>query len=70
MSLPISTKRVPGSAESASTKAHTALWIVQALLAVLFVFAGGSKLVMPIEEMTKDIALPGLDGDAGQALLV
>lgn len=36
-----------------------ALWIVQVLLAALFVFAGGMKLVMPIEEMTKDIAMPG-----------
>jgi len=36
-----------------------ALWIIQGLLALLFVFAGGMKLVMPIEEMTKQIALPG-----------
>ena len=38
------------------------LWIVQILLALLFLFAGGTKLVMPIEEMTKDmpVALPGL----------
>src|SRR3954464_6696272 len=36
------------------------LWIVQALLAALFVFAGGMKLVLPIEEMTKDMALPGM----------
>lgn len=35
------------------------LWIIQVLLALLFVFAGGMKLVMPIEEMTKDIAMPG-----------
>jgi len=36
-----------------------ALWIVQVLLALLFLFAGGMKLVLPIEEMTKQIALPG-----------
>ena len=36
-----------------------ALWVLQVLLGLLFMFAGGSKLVMPIEEMTKDIALPG-----------
>ena len=36
-----------------------ALWVLQLLLGLLFMFAGGSKLVMPIEEMTKDIALPG-----------
>jgi len=36
------------------------LWIVQAVLALLFLFAGVAKLVMPIEEMTKDVPLPGL----------
>ena len=38
---------------------NVVLWIVQALLAALFVFAGVMKLVMPIEEMTKQIAMPG-----------
>jgi uncharacterized membrane protein YphA (DoxX/SURF4 family) len=40
---------------------NIALWIVQALLALLFLFAGGMKLVVPIEEMIKQmpIALPG-----------
>jgi uncharacterized membrane protein YphA (DoxX/SURF4 family) len=39
-----------------------ALWIVQGLLAAIFLFAGGMKLVMPIEEMMKQmpIPLPGL----------
>jgi hypothetical protein len=37
-----------------------ALWIVQGLLAALFLFAGGMKLIMPIEEMTKQVPLPGL----------
>jgi uncharacterized membrane protein YphA (DoxX/SURF4 family) len=36
-----------------------ALWTIQVLLALLFLFAGAAKLVMPIEEMTKQIALPG-----------
>jgi hypothetical protein len=36
-----------------------ALWIVQGLLALLFLFAGGVKLVLPIEEMTKELPLPG-----------
>jgi len=36
-----------------------ALWIVQALLALLFLFAGVVKLIMPVEEMTKDIQMPG-----------
>ena len=39
---------------------NVALWIVQGLLALLFLFAGGMKLVMPIEEMTKQVPLPGL----------
>ncbi len=39
---------------------NAALWIVQVVLALLFLFAGGMKLVMPIEEMTKQmpVALP------------
>jgi hypothetical protein len=37
-----------------------ALWIIQGLLALLFLFAGGTKLVLPIAEMTKEIQLPGL----------
>jgi uncharacterized membrane protein len=39
---------------------NIALWIVQGLLAALFLFAGGMKLVMPIEEMLKQmpVALP------------
>jgi uncharacterized membrane protein YphA (DoxX/SURF4 family) len=38
------------------------LWIIQVLLALLFLFAGGMKLIMPIEEMTKQmpLAIPGL----------
>ncbi len=36
-----------------------ALWTVQILLALLFLFAGGVKLVMPIAELTKQVPLPG-----------
>jgi len=36
-----------------------ALWIVQVLLALLFLFSGVMKLVMPIEEMTKQVPMPG-----------
>jgi uncharacterized membrane protein YphA (DoxX/SURF4 family) len=35
------------------------LWIVQAVLALLFLFAGGMKLILPIEEMTKQMPMPG-----------
>jgi hypothetical protein len=37
-----------------------ALWIVQGLLALLFLFAGGMKLVMPLEVLTAQTPLPGL----------
>jgi uncharacterized membrane protein YphA (DoxX/SURF4 family) len=43
-----------------SRNMNIALWIVQILLALIFLFAGGMKMVLPIEEMTKDIAMPGL----------
>ena len=32
-------------------------WIVQGLLALIFLFAGGMKLVLPVEEMTKQMPL-------------
>jgi hypothetical protein len=38
---------------------NVALWIVQGGLAALFLFAGGMKLVMPIELMTEQLPLPG-----------
>ena len=39
------------------TVSNYTLWTVQVLLALLFLFAGGMKLVLPIEAMTKqDIA--------------
>jgi DoxX-like family len=37
-----------------------ALWIVQGLLALLFLFAGGVKLVLPLEALTAQMPLPGL----------
>ena len=36
-----------------------ALWIVQGLLAALFLFAGGMKLILPLEKMTGPMPLPG-----------
>ena len=39
---------------------NIALWIAQGLLAAIFLFAGGMKLILPIEEMTKQLPLPGL----------
>src|SRR2546429_604920 len=37
-----------------------ALWIVQGLLAALFLFTGGMKLVVPLEKLTGPVPLPGL----------
>lgn len=39
---------------------NRALWVVQALLAALFIFAGGMKLVMPVKQMTAQLPMPGL----------
>jgi DoxX-like family len=36
------------------------LWIVQGLLALLFLFTGGTKLVLPLEVLTEQFPLPGL----------
>jgi hypothetical protein len=41
-----------------------ALWIIQGLLAALFLFAGGTKLILPLDVLTSmgspnQIALPG-----------
>lgn len=36
------------------------LWIVQGLLAALFLFAGGMKLILPLEKLTGPVPLPGL----------
>ena len=37
----------------------TVLWIVQALLALLFLFAGGMKLILPLEQLEGPVSLPG-----------
>jgi uncharacterized membrane protein YphA (DoxX/SURF4 family) len=39
---------------------NLALWIVQALLALLFLYSGGLKLILPVEEMTAQVPMPGL----------
>ena len=53
------TYRQGGQTLSETGAMNYALWTVQTLLALLFLFAGGMKLVLPIEAMTKQIALPG-----------
>ena len=59
---------IPGQGRRTDTEASGAdlrktsvlLWTVQGLLALIFLFAGSMKLVMPVEEMTKQMELPGL----------
>src|SRR2546428_2995864 len=53
---------------------NVALWIVQGLLAALFLFAGGAKLVLPLDQMAGPVGLPGwvlrfLGGGAGLGAL-
>jgi hypothetical protein len=40
------------------SKAGAALWTIQVLLALLFLFAGGMKLVMPMDEMAGQMPFP------------
>jgi len=42
-------------------KTNIFLWVLQGLLAALFLFAGGMKLVLPLEAMQQGpVVLPGL----------
>ncbi len=40
-------------------RSNKTLWAVQVALALLFVFAGGMKLVLPLEALSGPIGLPG-----------
>lgn len=41
-------------------RVHLWLWIVQGLLAVVFLFSGGSKLAMPAAVLAQQSHLPGM----------
>ncbi len=43
-----------------SRKLHYGLWIIQVILALIFLFTGSMKLIVPIEEMKGPVQLPGL----------
>jgi uncharacterized membrane protein YphA (DoxX/SURF4 family) len=45
---------------SISRKLTVTLWVIQVLLAALFLFAGGMKLVLPLEALKGPIEFPGL----------
>jgi uncharacterized membrane protein YphA (DoxX/SURF4 family) len=53
-----STAGTQRTTQRSGRKTSIALWTVQGLLAAVFLFAGSMKFVMPLEEMTKDIAWP------------
>lgn len=36
-----------------------ALWVVQGLLALVFLFSGGMKLVLPLDKLTGPVSMPG-----------
>ena len=40
-------------------KMNYTLWTIQGLLAILFLFSGGLKLLLPVAELTKQIPLSG-----------
>jgi uncharacterized membrane protein YphA (DoxX/SURF4 family) len=49
-----------GSAKRQGRAVIATLWTVQILLALVFLFAGSIKLILPIEMMTAQMPLPGL----------
>jgi hypothetical protein len=51
-------RSVNGKSETVSPKVGVVLWTVQVLLALLFLFAGAMKFIMPIEVMTKQVPFP------------
>ncbi|MBV9692013.1 MAG: DoxX family protein [Ktedonobacteraceae bacterium] len=62
MSQVVSNQSVNGSCGSSQRRRlmTVSLWIFQGLLALLFLFAGSMKLVLPIEVLTEQTPLPGL----------
>ena len=42
-----------------SKRTNALLWLVQGVLALLFLFAGGMKLVLPIDMLKGPVSLPG-----------
>ena len=57
----VSVQLTSGSASSLTHRKRiltSLLWIIQGLLALLFLFAGSIKLIMPIEMLTAQMPLP------------
>lgn len=54
---PIQPSREAGAPRRAGL--NITLWVLQVLLGLLFVWAGGMKLVLPLEQLAGPVALPG-----------
>ena len=51
---------IPGRRTRAGvSSASVTLWIIQSLLAALFLFGGGYKLIMPVAALTGQLPVPG-----------
>ena len=59
MTTEFEVKRATQESRGAGRGANIALWVIQGLLAALFLFSGTMKWIMPIQEMTKQVHLPG-----------
>ena len=54
------TTSIPGRRTRVSvSRASVTLWIIQSLLAALFLFGGGYKLIMPVAALTGQLPVPG-----------
>ena len=49
----------PVATDRSGRKLNVLLWVLQALLAMLFMFSGVMKFIIPVAEMTKQIPFPG-----------
>jgi uncharacterized membrane protein YphA (DoxX/SURF4 family) len=49
----------PVATDRSGRKLNVLLWVLQALLAMLFMFSGVMKFILPVAEMTKQIPFPG-----------
>ena len=51
--------RTETTTQTPSKKTRRALWTIQAILALLFLFAGGTKLLLPLAALAQQSPLPG-----------
>src|SRR6266851_5406775 len=49
----------PVATDRSGRKLNVLLWVLQVLLAMLFMFAGVMKFIIPVAEMTKQVPMPG-----------